>query len=192
MEALAVKDVTMADIYDAQKKLSELRWNYWREEVVFSWRWWMLLAATLIMILVWLKLARKNEKPVLLLYGFLTLLISNTLDVVGAELMRWDYPYMVLPWGARLFSADLGLGVSLSLLYQYFKSWKGFAAASTCAAAVFAFVLEPVLVWLNIYNPYAWEHYYSFSCYIALACGVKAFADYVSGSGGGNRLVNRG
>ncbi|MFC4102343.1 CBO0543 family protein [Paenibacillus xanthanilyticus] len=179
-----MEDVKMADIYDAQKTLSDLRWQYWQQEVVFSWRWWLLLIVSLVMIGVWLKLSRKSEKPLLLLYGLITLLIAITLDVIGAELMLWDYPYMVLPWGARLFCADLGLSVILSLLYQYFRSWKGFAAASTCAAAVFAFVIEPVLIWLNMYNVYAWEHYYSFLCYVALACGIKAFTDYVAKRGG--------
>ncbi|MFB9324784.1 CBO0543 family protein [Paenibacillus aurantiacus] len=185
-----MKEVTMADIYDAQEKLSDLRWNYWRQEVVFSWRWWMLLTISLIMIAIWLKLARKNEKPVLLIYGSITLLIAVSLDVAGAELMLWDYPYMLLPWGARLFCADLGLGIILSLLYQYFKSWKGFAAASVCAAAILAFVLEPILIWLDIYNAYRWQHYYSFLGYILQACMVKAFTDYVTRRGG-NRFVER-
>ncbi|MBB3112987.1 hypothetical protein FHS18_005089 [Paenibacillus phyllosphaerae] len=174
-----VSDVTMDDIYNAQKKLGELRWEYWKSEVVFSFQWWLLLVTTILMFAIWFKLTNKGNRHVLVLYVFVTVLLATSLDVLGAELMLWDYPKMLLPWGARLASVDCMVGLILSLLYEKFTSWRNFIIAATVTSAFFAFIMEPLTIWLHIYLPYNWKSIYSFPVYIVMSCGIKAFTDFV-------------
>lgn len=48
------------------------------------------------------------------------------------------------------------------LIYQCFKTWTSFLIAAIVNAFVFSFILEPLFLWLHIYEPYLWKYTYSF------------------------------
>ncbi|WP_100012265.1 CBO0543 family protein [Lentibacillus sediminis] len=171
--------VQLVDIKEAQQKLSELRGEYWLQEVVFSFQWWFLLISMLLIGLLWLRIVDRKMLRGITLYGVITLGIVMFLDVFGAELVLWDYPAMVLPWGSRIIFINMIISIVYMLLYQCFPAWNRFILASAVTALIFAFVLEPLAIYMNIYEPYTWEHIYSFPIYILLPIIIKWVVDKI-------------
>lgn len=163
----------MNEILSVQQELSLLRWNYWKETVVFSPQWFFLLGSFLVLLIIWIKVVDKRKLHEILLFGLITLIIASVLDTVGGELNFWDYPYMVLPWGPRVISIDIMIAIFFMLLYQYFISWKTFLFGSVILSFIFTFIFEPIAIYLNIYKPLMWKSIYSFPIYILLAVSIR-------------------
>lgn len=171
---------SFSDIVHIQGVLKIKRWEYWREEVVFTPQWWFMLGVLLFIFIVWIKIVDKSRLQSILLVGFTTLSIAFFLDVFGGEFSLWDYPKMVLPWGARNTCIDLMISILFMLLYQFLTSWKKYFLGAVFTSATFSFVFEPISVWMSIYDPYNWSKIYSFPIYILLMILIKAFVDKVN------------
>lgn len=164
---------------EIQQQLSTLSGEYWLQEVVFSFQWWFLLIATLLICWLWLKMVDRKNLRSIVLYGVITMGIVMFLDFLGAELVLWDYPAMVLPWGNRIIFINMIISIVYMLLYQFFPAWNRFILATVVNALIFAFVLEPLAIFMDVYKPYAWEHIYSFPIYILLPIIIKWVVDKV-------------
>lgn len=168
-----MKPISLEEIHQAQLKLSQLRWTYWIHHVVFSWQWLFMLAALVLLFVIWLKWVNKRQLVVISLYGVFSFIIITYLDTLGGDLELWEYPYMVLPWGPRILCIDLVITIIYMFIYQYFRSWKSFFYMMVATSFIFSFVLEPLSVWMNIYKPYVWKPIYSFPIYIIIALFVR-------------------
>ncbi|WP_438448833.1 CBO0543 family protein [Gorillibacterium sp. sgz5001074] len=149
-----------------QTELGADRWGYWREHVLFTFDWWLLLLYFVVGWFVWWRLADKRKLTELLPLGLYVLLISLSLDMVGAELGLWDYPKMILPWGARLAVVDAVLPLFYMLVYQYTRSLRGYTAGLVGLSLLFSFVLEPFMVKVGVYRPLQWKHLFSVPGYL--------------------------
>lgn len=171
---------TITDIMESQAKLSTMRWNYWKDQIVFSFSWWFLLLSFLLLIIVWLRLLDRNRLVLILLFGFITLTIVTTLDTLGGELQLWEYPRMILPWGPRILCIDIMISIFFMLMFQFFTHWKSFIISSIVLSTIFSFVFEPIAEYLGIYLPIKWSHFYSFPIYIFLAVVIKLFVERIA------------
>jgi hypothetical protein len=54
------------------------------------------------------------------------------------------------------------------IICQFFSKWREYLIASTAAAAVLAFVLEPIAVGIGMYHLVTWRYIYSFPIYILI------------------------
>lgn len=156
-----------------QTDLGKDRFRYWREHVLFTFDWWLLILYFVVGWFVWWHLADKRRLTELLPLGLYVLLISLALDTVGAELGLWDYPVMILPWGARLAIVDAALPIFYMLVYQYSKSLKTYTVLLTLMSLVFSFVLEPFMVKVGVYRPLAWKHLFSVPGYIFVGFAAR-------------------
>lgn len=172
-------EVKLEDIISLQEKIGKLRWDYWRDDVLLTWPWWFLLLSMLVLIFLWWKTVDRTRFTSIVTFGLFIFASALFFDTFGAELILWDYPYMVLPWGSRLFCVDLMIAIFMMWLYQWFVSWPIFLIGATVMSTVFSFVLEPLAVWMEIYSMYAWKHYYSFPIYILLAAVAKLVIDAI-------------
>jgi hypothetical protein len=142
---------------------------------VFHFRWWFLLGIFIISVYAWWKIVDRSRLTEIVLYAALVSIITLVLDELGEELTLWDYPTDLFPLFPPLTAINLAsLPVLYSLIYQYFISWKKFIIATVVLAAIFCFLLEPLLVWGGIYQTLTWKYYYGFPIYIALAIFTKA------------------
>ncbi|WP_420851772.1 CBO0543 family protein [Oceanobacillus jeddahense] len=110
----------------------------------------------------------------IILYGLLVTYIAVIADSIGVALLLWHYPNTLLPAPLIVEVHRVQMPIIYMLIYQYFPTWKPFLIAITINAFVFAFILEPTLVWLKVYEPYHWKHIYSFIPYIMIAVVFKA------------------
>lgn len=167
----------MDNIVRLQQQLSEARLLFWKEEVFLSWQWILLLLVTVLATLAWLRLVVCGKLRPILICGALTLIFSLLADTIGGELLLWDYPRMLIPWGPRNTAIDWMIALFFMLMYQHFPKWRAYLSASLALAVLFSFVLEPLVKAMGIYQEYDWKSWYSFPIYFSMACAIKAATD---------------
>ncbi|MDI4649828.1 CBO0543 family protein [Cohnella hashimotonis] len=164
----------LGEIEDVHRKLTELRQDYWLHYDLFSPQWWLMLAALILPWIVWWRLVDKSRLKDILLFGVSIGYLIFLLDHFGYELNLWIYPHKLFRFIPELSAVDFGmLPVLHMLVYQYFPKWRSFLIAETIMGAVFAFVLEPISVWIGVYEMLHWQHFYSFPIYVAKSALVK-------------------
>jgi hypothetical protein len=164
----------MSNIIDKQHQLSQIRISDWINREVFSFQWWLLVAVLIIPWIIWWKCVDRKRLLEITLFGAIISIISFCLDSTLTELTLWGYQYKIFPVWPILMSVDFSMiPVSFMFVYQYFRETKKFIIAMAVVAAVFAFIAEPLLVWIGIYRLYKWEYFYSFPVYIVMGIFVR-------------------
>lgn len=163
-----------ADLYEAQKRLSEVNYHYWIEDGLFTFNWWFLLILITVPWLIWWKLVDKKRIFEILTMGLLVTGLATVLDATGVSFLLWGYGSKIVQMIPMLIPIDYSvLPVVLMLVYQYFPKWIPYIIVNIIIATGASFVVEPLFVRMNIYHPYNWEYFYSFPIYIAIAIGFK-------------------
>jgi hypothetical protein len=158
-----------AQIAELTRQLTEARTENWYATDLYTWQWYFLIALFILPWVAFHYLADRRLLPRLLLFGLILMFLTMGLDLLGYEQGLWYYPYKIGPFGPFISFVDHApLPVIYMLLYQYIPRWKPFAAAAVVTAAVFAFVFEPALQLMGLYQPLEWKFYYSFPVYIIL------------------------
>src|SRR5699024_11979151 len=106
-------------------------------------------------------------------YGFMVMIIAVISDKIGSSLLLWKYKHTLTPVSTLIEIHVVQMPLIYMAIYQYFEKWKSFLIIVTINSFVFAFILEPLLVWLQIYELYTWKFYYSFIPYILIAMSCK-------------------
>lgn len=156
------------EINKIQEQLTNANYQRWIQEDFLTWKWWLLIALSIIPWFIWTKIVDKQRIHEILLYGFFISIIGTVLDIIGTELVWWSYPikwfYMIPP----LLPADLTLvPVTMMIVYQYSPKWKTFFIANLIVGAFLAYIAEPIFAWLEFYKLHSWKLTYSFIVYVA-------------------------
>jgi hypothetical protein len=133
----------------------------WSNDVLYSPLWWFGVCLSVIPWIIWIIL-RKNDSTDRLLYaGFFVMTISIVLDVLGDQLGLWHYRYNVIPVLPTYFPWDITLmPVTIMLLIQYKPNINPWVKA-IFFSIVTSFVAEPIIEWMEIYQPLTWKYIYS-------------------------------
>ncbi|RXI96609.1 hypothetical protein DS745_23195 [Anaerobacillus alkaliphilus] len=171
---------TFEEIDNLHKQLVEMRIDYWINNSLFSFQWWLLLFVFIVPWFIWWKFVDNKRIYDILLFGSLLMILVLILDDLGVEFQLWSYPHQLFIVLPRLISVDQGIIIVAHMfLYQFFRSWKSFILANTIMAFVFSFICEPVTVWLGIYRLENWKYIYSFPIYILKSIFIKWIVDRV-------------
>lgn len=65
------------------KELTKARIENWLATDVFTWQWWLIVAAFVIPLIVFYYIGNRKQLPKLLLYGTFLILVIITLDLSG-------------------------------------------------------------------------------------------------------------
>jgi hypothetical protein len=142
--------------------------DVWNREVLFSWRWWFGFILSILTWLFWYKYHKKESRYRLLTAGFFVMLVSSALDAIGIQVGLWSYRYEVLPTIPAYLPYDLALmPVVVMSLIQFKPNISPILKALTFAVLT-AFIGEPLIVMLKIYNPITWQYYYSVPIYFVI------------------------
>ncbi|HWR56490.1 MAG TPA: CBO0543 family protein [Negativicutes bacterium] len=162
------------EVYKIQSAADEAGRDFWVKSTVFSHQWWILVALLVIPYVAWWKIVDRKRFFEITTYGLLVVLLTGLLDAIGVETDAWDYKYDLIPLLDVFIVYDVAvLPVSYMLVYQYFRDWWSFAIAHIVVSFLFAFVAEPLLVWLDIYQPISWKHIYSVPGYFFIAVFLR-------------------
>ena len=158
----------MNEIYNLVAEANQKMYQLWITKIVFSWRWWLNLAITILPWIIWIKFRDKEKTFQLLFVGLVVVIVTNSLDNIGNNLNLWQYDWKVtpftlafVPWDFTLFPfAIMSILQIKPKISPYIKAV--FFSFST------AFVFEPIYSWIGLYQPIHWKYWYSFIIYIPL------------------------
>ena len=102
----------MKKFQEIQKQYEYLRqlWSdYWIQDVVFAYQWWIMVGILIIPFLLWWRLVDKTRIIEISMVGLLISGIAFILDQIGTSLGYWTYPYTLTPlerdlWAVADFS----------------------------------------------------------------------------------------
>lgn len=154
--------------YEAIAQINNKILEIWLNTIIFSWRWWIGVALTIVPWTLWIIFHNKSRTCRLLLIGLIAACTTNFLDMVGLSFGLWHYDWKMLPLFASYIPWDFALfPVSVMFLLQFkpkLNPWiKAFCFAFACA-----FVFEPLFSWLKMYHATHWNYFYSFFIYLFL------------------------
>lgn len=162
-------------VLDAQNLCTDYQVQHWLRYELFTPQFWLLAAMLVLPWLVWWRLVDKKRLLEIIIYGLMIQTIATSLDEIGCQLNWWEYRYDIEPLFPRLIPMNFTvLPIAYMLIYQYYPQWKRFILMNTLAAALFAFVGEPLLISIDIYVMLLWKYWYSFPIYIMIAIFLKA------------------
>lgn len=69
----------------------------WKNEVLFTWEWWLGIALTIVPWIIWFFFRKKDSTYRLLYAGLLVSLISLSLDSIGVQIGAWNYLKPITP-----------------------------------------------------------------------------------------------
>lgn len=160
-------DETVKELIALQQKFANLAIENWLSQSVFTLSWWFLVVFFVVPWLIFLKYLDRDRVLEIWCFGLLVIIITTFTDDLGSELCAWIYPIKFVPVGLLALPFDFSIiPVTSMLIYQYFHSWKTFCLATLCQAIIFAFVGEPISVWLGTVTYLKWNYLYSFIFYI--------------------------
>lgn len=156
----------------------QLSIEHWVKYEVFTWQWWIGVACVVIPLLFLWKLINRRRILEITAFGFMVNVLATFLDVMGSELLLWNYTLRLLPQTPLLFPVDfIIVPIIYMLIYQRYLAWKQFLFASTIVALALAFIVEPLAVYIKQYQLISWHYIYSFPIYILMVIFAKFFAD---------------
>jgi len=164
---------TWQDILEIANQYSVNRIEYWLNEVLFSFSWWILLITTVSLLITWIIILDKTRKLEIISYGMMVAIIGNLGDMIGLSFSLWGYPHTLLHMPEILEIHNIMMPILYMVVYQYFRQWKTFFIAAAINAVFFAFILEPLIIWLQIYELYKWKYIYSIVPYFVIAVVLK-------------------
>jgi hypothetical protein len=135
----------------------------WFNHIFLSWRWWVSVSCLTFPWIIWIKIRKKSSTDRLLVAGLFSYLFTSVLDSIGLAHGAWVYPVTPLPYLHTYFGPwDITLfPVTIMILLQYKPTISPYIKALLFAFLA-AFVGEPFFIYIDLYIPYKWEHYYSF------------------------------
>ena len=148
--------------------------EHWATAEFGLWTWWLSLILVFLPLYIGWKFLDKKRVVEIAFFGLLVMIISSYLDVLGSEFIWWEYPVLLIPNLPLIFPIDFAvIPVIFMFIYQYFPKWKGFILVNVSISVVFSFVMEPLMIWMNLYRLVSWKLYYSFPIYILMAIFCK-------------------
>ena len=156
----------------------QLSIEHWAKYEALTWQWWIGIACVVIPLLLWWKLVDRRRILEITAFGFMVNILATFLDVMGSELLLWNYTLRILPQIPLLFPVDFILvPIIYMLIYQRYLDWKQFLLACTIVALALAFIVEPLAVYIKQYQLISWHYMYSFPIYVFIVIFAKLFAD---------------
>lgn len=139
--------------------------NVWGNDVLFSWRWWLILGLTVIpwgFVYVYMKREKRARYAI---SGLLAMIISSFLDVAGLSFDLWRYYVTLVPVMGGFFPWNFTvIPVGFILFYEWMPKWSPLLK-SLIVAVGFAFIGEPVTDFLGLNAHHRWQHLYSVPIY---------------------------
>lgn len=153
------------EIIKAHELLVDGTYRYfevWKDHILFSWRWWVLLFIAVMSWIIWVVFHQKESSDRLLYVGLFVVLISSWLDFLGVMFNLWYYTADLIPSNPGFISFDFCvLPVFAMLLIQWKPQASPFLKA-LLFGGVNAFIGEYLLIWMDIYKPSHWHPMYFF------------------------------
>jgi hypothetical protein len=149
-------------IRDMLKETTQLQIEYWKLfSALNAWQFWLIVLMLVVPLIV---LIFSIDRSKILLLGFFGLnyhVWFAYVNVIGINLGLWEYPYQIAPF-LPSFALDASfVPVTFMLLYQWTLNHnKSIYLYSILLSILFAFVLKPIMVSLDLFQMYMGVNYF--------------------------------
>ncbi len=175
-------DSSYEQILEAQRTLTDLSIQNWLHYSLPRWTWWFLLFWSTFPLYIWWKYTDPRRYLEISFFGLMASISSGIVDTVGVQLLMWTYPNSLIPGVPNFFPIDyVTIPIIFMLIYQKYPGWKGFLLASLFISSFLSLILDPVMVWLNVYQPLSWQYYYSIPAFVFIVSFAKLITIMVMG-----------
>lgn len=162
-------------IYQLKVNLWNLAYTHWKTTVLFSGRWWSLVALIAIAYTVWWLLVDKRRLSQILLFGSFVAVGRIVMDIIGSDMVLWSYDIREVPFYPSPFLHDFTITpIACMLVYQYSHSWRRFLVLTGVATGIISFIFFPLLAALRFLTLYNWNYFYSFILIVVIASLSRA------------------
>jgi hypothetical protein len=140
----------------------------WLEHMGFTWHWWLDVALAVLPWVLWFIVRDRKNTHHLLYAGFFTMLAATLLCMIGVTQDAWKYNTLLLPYLPQFLPWDLTvMPVTAMLFYQFLPKVSPWLKGIVFGV-IAAYVVEPLFMWLGLYEPSSWEHHYSLPIYFII------------------------
>ena len=164
MDATREIEQVYSTMHQQAMKLTQLEVKY----VLFTWRWWLLLALAICPWLLWLVLRKKESTDRLLYAGLFVGLIGSSLDLFGIAYGLWSYQASLIFQVPPMIPWDFSLLPVATMFFLQYKPKAKPVIKALIYSLIGSFIWQPLAVLLHLYHPKHWPHYYSFPLFFAL------------------------
>lgn len=172
--------MTGEQLSEMMRQVNQYQIEFWRQETLFTWRWWVLVLLLFAPWLVWYKLADRKRFLQIVLFLLFIMLLTMTADEIFTSLPLRFYSHNLNPLLYRSLSLDYSLiPIMFALIYQHFVAWNNFFWAVTILALFISFVGEPLFTWFGFYVLIKWKYFYGVPVYLAAGLLSKWFVDSI-------------
>lgn len=174
-------NVTFTDVLEAEKNFYNAVHTHWKQHNFLTARWWFLVALSIIPVWIWWKFVNKKRLTEITAFGLYYGVAAIILDSIGSNLLLWAYPVRITPYlYPQMYPYDVGvIIIPYMLVYQKWGDHlNAFIISSGIISLLVAFVAEPGMVWLGMYQQFTWKHIYSFPIYWLLALICRTILTY--------------
>jgi hypothetical protein len=170
----------LTHLKDIQKDQTELWTSYWQQYSSFGdWQFWVLVLLFVLPLIVLFFSIDKRKALLLGFYGYNVHVFFTYVDAIGANMIKWFYPYKIFPILASSVSLDVSLvPITYMLIYQFtLNREKNYYVFMILLSSVFAFVFKPLLVAIGLFEMGIGTNYFTlFICYV----GVGVIAKWIT------------
>ena len=131
------------DVYEQVSRANSYLYDIWKEQLLFTFEWWIALALFIIPWTIWINLHKKQSRSRLLFAGFFVIIVACWLDFTGSTNGLWYYPMEIIPTIPSYLMWDMSLmPIIIMLLLGYYKQIQSVFNWSH-------FCIHRLLFWLN-------------------------------------------
>jgi hypothetical protein len=167
----------LTSLKDIQKDQTELWTSYWQQYSGFGdWQFWVLVLLFVLPLIVLFFAIDKRKALLLGFYGYNVHVFFTYVDAIGANMIKWFYPYKIFPILASSVSLDVSLvPITYMLIYQFtLNREKNYYVFMILLSSVFAFVFKPLLVAIGLFEMGIGTNYFTlFICYVVVGLIAK-------------------
>lgn len=158
----------MEEGYTLIKSGTDLLFNYFHDQNIWSWKWTLVLGLTFLPWIITFKITHKDKRKQYIISALLIMLIASFLDIVGLSYDLWRYYVTVIPVIGGFFPWNFSVLPALFIItYEIFPKQsiilKGFVVS-----LMFAYIGEPIADYLTLTLHDPWKHSYSVPVYFAI------------------------
>ncbi|WP_100404347.1 CBO0543 family protein [Bacillus solitudinis] len=168
------------EIDKISNQLTDLRWEIWTNYTLFTWQWWMLFGACIVMLVLFFIFVKKEKFLPTIAYLGIIYIINKNLDDVATAMDWYDYRMQLEPIIPTMLPANLFIiPIGLSIIYQRYEKWKSFLISLVIFSGFVSYIALPLMKTVDIYLEKAWNANWSFISLVVMAIVTKLIIDRV-------------
>ncbi len=161
-------------ITEARHQLYRLEIKDWLMHDIHRWTFFFNIFWTIFPLWIWWRYTDRNRFLEISFFGTTMSILAGILDTAGAFTGLWQYPDKLVAYLPNFFPIDyVTIPVVFMLIYQKYNNWKSFTIANITVSGILAFIGDPILIWLNLYEPLRWNLGLSFITFILMASAMR-------------------